>query len=321
MFRLFIFLLFKSINSPYNNINEKSLSKFIAKKDLMQDLISKKKFFHLWRKKLNTQIMNEKDNIKKIRIIKKKGGLILKVKTVHSFKISSNDKCIKSFETLNYIFYIANFKIIDMAVNEYDPEKYKKMLFCGSCLSNPLKYSYNWQELISKIDIILNNYTHYLNKSTKADLYRKNKLYDREQSISYAQKYALKYNPKYTDFNDNGGDCTNFISQCLHAGSLPLSKNWQPYTLPWIRVNELYYFLTRNKFAIEVPNLSLLNKGDIIQFFSNSKGFFTHSGIITDILANGEIFYSCHTYDKLNYPLSEIYPILYTKLRLLKITY
>ena len=93
------------------------------------------------------------------------------------------------------------------------------------------------------------------------------------------------------------------------------------YLYPWIRVNELYYFLTRNKYAVEVPNLSSLNEGDIIQFFSNSKGFFAHSGIITNILDSGEILYSCHSYDKLNYPLSEIYPILYSRLRLIKIIF
>ena len=35
--------------------------------------------------------------------------------------------------------------------------------------------------------------------------------------IAYARKWAFSRNPAYYDFDDIGGDCTNFISQCLQA--------------------------------------------------------------------------------------------------------
>lgn len=43
-------------------------------------------------------------------------------------------------------------------------------------------------------------------------------------AIEYAKKYAFNYNPAYPNYSDidPGGDCANFISQCLHAGGIPM---------------------------------------------------------------------------------------------------
>ncbi|MCL1823716.1 MAG: amidase domain-containing protein [Oscillospiraceae bacterium] len=43
--------------------------------------------------------------------------------------------------------------------------------------------------------------------------------YDREAAVAYARNWALSRNPAYYDFEDLGGDCTNFASQVLYAGS------------------------------------------------------------------------------------------------------
>ena len=42
--------------------------------------------------------------------------------------------------------------------------------------------------------------------------------YNRKKAVEYALKWALDRNPRYLDYDDLGGDCTNFISQCLYAG-------------------------------------------------------------------------------------------------------
>ena len=44
--------------------------------------------------------------------------------------------------------------------------------------------------------------------------------YDRDKACQYAQRYAYNYNPNYKDYNAVGGDCANFVSQCLIAGGL-----------------------------------------------------------------------------------------------------
>ena len=39
--------------------------------------------------------------------------------------------------------------------------------------------------------------------------------YEREKAVQYAKKWAYGRNPEYFNFDPIGGDCTNFISQCI----------------------------------------------------------------------------------------------------------
>ena len=153
--------------------------------------------------------------------------------------------------------------------------------------------------------------------------------YNRIKAINYAKKWANKRNPKYFDFENFGGDCTNFISQCLYAGIGVMnytrilgwyyssSYNRAP---AWTGVQFLYNFLTQNKsvgpFASEV-NISKIELGDIIQL-GGTNGFY-HSLIITQI--NGEpdinsILISTHTYDANLRPLNTY---IYEKIRFIHI--
>ena len=45
------------------------------------------------------------------------------------------------------------------------------------------------------------------------------KEYKREDVVSYAYRWAYARNKKYYNFDLIGGDCTNFASQCIYAGS------------------------------------------------------------------------------------------------------
>ncbi|MCD8199527.1 MAG: leucine-rich repeat protein [Coriobacteriaceae bacterium] len=46
------------------------------------------------------------------------------------------------------------------------------------------------------------------------------KKYNASAAVKYADRYALSYNKSYRNFNSVGGDCANFVSQCLDAGGL-----------------------------------------------------------------------------------------------------
>lgn len=43
--------------------------------------------------------------------------------------------------------------------------------------------------------------------------------YNRQNVKEYAKKWAYLRNPQYYNYNALGGDCTNFISQCIFAGA------------------------------------------------------------------------------------------------------
>lgn len=42
--------------------------------------------------------------------------------------------------------------------------------------------------------------------------------YSPTDAVTYAQTYYKNYNPNYPDWSSLGGDCANFVSQCLYAG-------------------------------------------------------------------------------------------------------
>ena len=76
--------------------------------------------------------------------------------------------------------------------------------------------------------------------------------YNRIVAVNYARKWAFGRNPAYYNFDGIGGDFTNFVSQCLYAGSgimnftpifgwyyLSLSDR----TASWTGVEYLYNFL------------------------------------------------------------------------------
>jgi len=138
--------------------------------------------------------------------------------------------------------------------------------------------------------------------------------YDRQKAKEYAKKWAYGRNPKYYNFNSLGGDCTNFISQCIYAGSgiMNYTKNtgWYYNSIndrspSWTGVEFLYNFLVNNKSVgprgREV-DLGEIKIGDIAQLSFDGKSF-THTVIVVDIgsvLKLDNIFIACHTYDSYN---------------------
>ena len=144
------------------------------------------------------------------------------------------------------------------------------------------------------------------------------KPYDRKSAVVYAQTWALSRNPRFYDFTNIGGDCTNFISQCLYAGSNVMNfkkpLGWfyisaSNRSASWTGVNYLYNFLLKNNekgvFAEEVE-LSEIELGDIIQLGKTNIGFY-HSLLVTEtgaVPSIDNILICTHTLDSLNRPLN-----------------
>ena len=43
--------------------------------------------------------------------------------------------------------------------------------------------------------------------------------YDRLEAVIYAHRWAYGRNPAFYDYEEIGGDCTNYASQCIYAGT------------------------------------------------------------------------------------------------------
>ena len=141
------------------------------------------------------------------------------------------------------------------------------------------------------------------------------KKYDRNKAVNYAEKWALSRNPAYYDYEKIGGDCTNFISQCIYAGSGVMNykswyyKNANDKTPSWTGVEFLCDFLINNKDVGPQGRLVAQNEieiGDVVQLSSNGSKF-THSLFVVGI-GNvnylSDILIATHSYDFLRRPIS-----------------
>jgi len=138
--------------------------------------------------------------------------------------------------------------------------------------------------------------------------------YDRDAGIFYANKWALKRNPAYYSFDKLGGDCTNFISQCLYAGAKKMNDTptfgWYYYSSSsrspsWTGALFLNRFLKTNlgrgPHAV-ITTRADISPGDIIQL-QNASGHIYHSLFVLSI-NDEDIMIAAHDDDSLYRPLS-----------------
>ena len=134
-------------------------------------------------------------------------------------------------------------------------------------------------------------------------------MYNREAVYEYAKKWAYGRNPKYYNFDPVGGDCTNFVSQCIYAGCKQMNydRNHGWYYIngnnkspSWTGVEFLYNFLIKNKGIgpkgkeRKIDNLEI---GDIVQLSFNGH-IFSHSLIVVKSGNNiNNTLIAAHTYD------------------------
>ncbi|MCU9593525.1 amidase domain-containing protein [Caldibacillus thermolactis] len=131
--------------------------------------------------------------------------------------------------------------------------------------------------------------------------------YDRRKAVQYAERWWNDYNPAYKKFTD---DCTNYISQCLHAGGAPMrgfpnrnsgwwynNNNW---SYSWSVAHALNLYLGTSKTGLrakEVEDPRELQLGDVICYDFEGDGRFNHNTIVTGKDAYGYPLVNAHTYN------------------------
>ena len=147
------------------------------------------------------------------------------------------------------------------------------------------------------------------------------KMYDRTKAVAYATRWALGRNPLFYNFTGVGGDCTNFVSQSVLAGSCVMNytpdfgwyyRSADDRAPAFTGVDYFWDFFTgAPAFAKANGGIGPFGKevtaaeaepGDVVQL-GDSSGDFYHTAIITDRRGE-EIFVSAHSNDVYNRPLS-----------------
>lgn len=150
--------------------------------------------------------------------------------------------------------------------------------------------------------------------------------YNRNKAFTYAKTYAITPNPAYQDFSSScsycGGDCTNFLSQCLFAGGWPqifgaassgsswwYGKSTNPvgyktgFSTVWPSAQKMGFFLKASNRTTRVTSLATLKIGDAVMLM-NTVGNAFHALIVTQVSTNGNLFLSCHTTNRFNAPMT-----------------
>lgn len=142
--------------------------------------------------------------------------------------------------------------------------------------------------------------------------------YNRILALEYARKWAFSRNPEFYDFSDIGGDCTNFVSQCIYAGCRVMNFtpvfgwyyiNSYERAPAWTGVSFFYDFITSNKGAGPYGRLTSVSEmqiGDVIQL-GDSDGNFYHTLLVTSvgrIPSKYSIRVTAHSNDAFMRPLS-----------------
>ena len=134
---------------------------------------------------------------------------------------------------------------------------------------------------------------------------------DTDAQIGYARKWAFARNPEFSDFEELGGDCTNFVSQCIYAGGADMNYTkdvgWYYISLndrsaAWSGAEYLGRFILGNRgagpFGAEVP-VGYAVPGDVIQL---GYDVFYHSLFVVNV-RNGIPYIASHSYDAYDRPL------------------
>ncbi|MFC0046259.1 amidase domain-containing protein [Metabacillus iocasae] len=131
--------------------------------------------------------------------------------------------------------------------------------------------------------------------------------YNRLGAVQYAEKWWNTYNPKYKTFEVN---CTNYVSQCLHAGGAPMrgqpnrAKGWwtnnNVWSYSWTVANSMYWYLKGSKAGLCAQEKSAANElvpGDIICYDFEGDGRWNHTTIVVAKDANAMPLVNANTYN------------------------
>lgn len=153
--------------------------------------------------------------------------------------------------------------------------------------------------------------------------------YDREAAVAYARQWAADRNEQWADYSMNGGNCQNFVSQCLYAGGIPMDIQgdyvWKWYgdtpdssaratgrSASWSGVNEFLEYVQNNTgsgmVAVADAPYDSGEVGDVLLLGFNEENFY-HAVIITDVITDEDgrvIDYLIHsnTINEEDYPVS-----------------
>ncbi len=165
-------------------------------------------------------------------------------------------------------------------------------------------------------------------RGLEAELPTADVAYDREGALAYADQYAMGRNGDWADYTGSGGNCQNYVSQCLLAGGIPMDTQgdavWKWYgsglsnapgaegrSSSWTSVTSFrQYAMDNTGFGlvalVDAPYYTG-QPGDLIQM--GTEDAWRHTVIITQAVTDGagetvDYLVDSNTSDMRDYPAS-----------------
>ncbi len=267
--------LFLSLNPFYEHMHVNGGSDKM--KEQLQELLEKR---------VRQCVSNERESIhtcmkikNKKRSLEKRGASIVKAKAIGKIKgephIQEDSKYISYMAHFQYLIKQGKTFYIEEEVEERVAEFYKETL-----VEDKEKLVLYDQDTVDTVDIL---------EEDSRSSYPFH--YDRRKAVQYAEKWWNSHNPQFHAFEV---DCTNYISQCLHAGGAPMrgfpargtgwwmrSKNW---SYSWSVAHSMRMHLANSTIGLrakEVERPEELLLGDVICYDFQGDGRFDHTTIVT----------------------------------------
>lgn len=150
-------------------------------------------------------------------------------------------------------------------------------------------------------------------RSTGASVYR-NLKYDRDAAVRYAHKWWNSFNPNFRSFSV---DCTNYVSQVLYAGGIPMNytgkvnTGWwysgnggkeDKWSYSWAVAHSLRWFFAAGK-GIRVESAASAREllpGDVICYDWDGDGVWQHNTVVVGHNGDGQPLVNAHTNNSQN---------------------
>lgn len=105
--------------------------------------------------------------------------------------------------------------------------------------------------------------------------------YDPVKAIIYADQWVShedldggkdpsKYNPAYKSYHAWGGDCANYVSQCLYDGGMEITAGWKPDSAAWIHCLYQHNYFWNSGKTIANPTEADIYPGSPIYYWNYS---------------------------------------------------
>lgn len=119
--------------------------------------------------------------------------------------------------------------------------------------------------------------------------------YDREAAAAYAREWAGERNPQWGVYDGAGGNCMNYVSQCLYASGIPMDQSgdaqWYWYSdssraPAWTGVDSFRdYVMNNSGYGLCAQTDVPWNSGDIGDvILMSTAGNYHHAVIITQVV-------------------------------------